>query len=190
MELKRSCRLVLKTSDLTANASTNIGTCDQYRTTFTWNNINLRMLLGDMYDQYDYFNILLTLASSTLSNAAAGAGTAEDRQVYVKMSGLPFINQCYNQATGNNGIFTTITTLSISTGTATSQQYYNNTANVCTFNKDQDQCNITISFFRVSDDTKPILTASWPQFAFFFSIVGIDKPDNPDKPDHLMRSLR
>ena len=34
MELKRSCRLVLKTSDLTANASTNIGTCDQYRTTF------------------------------------------------------------------------------------------------------------------------------------------------------------
>ena len=59
MEQKRSARLVLKTSDLTANSTTNNGSCDQYRTSFTWFNINLRMLLGDMYNQYDYFNITL-----------------------------------------------------------------------------------------------------------------------------------
>jgi hypothetical protein len=58
MEQKRSIRLVLKTSDLTANSTTTIGQCDQFRTSFTWFNINLRNLLGDLYNQYDYFNLL------------------------------------------------------------------------------------------------------------------------------------
>ena len=52
MEQKRSTRLVLKTSDLTANTTTNIGSCDQYRQNFTWFNVNLRALLGYQYDQY------------------------------------------------------------------------------------------------------------------------------------------
>ena len=53
---QESASLVLKTSDLTLNSSTVIGTADQYGTTYTWNNINLRVLLSDMYDKYDRFN--------------------------------------------------------------------------------------------------------------------------------------
>jgi hypothetical protein len=189
MEEKRSCRLVLKTSDLTTNASTNIGTCDQFRTSFTWNNINLRMLLGDMYDQYDYFNISLISISSSLTQALAAGATADDKIVFVKMSGLPFINQTFQQSTGNNGTFAYVSTLSIPLTANTSTQFYNNLGNVCTFNKDQDQCNINISFFRVLDDTKPALNAGNinPQFSFIFVITGINKPDNPDRINHLMR---
>ena len=189
MEEKRSCRLVLKTSDLTTNASTNIGTCDQFRTSFTWNNINLRMLLGDMYDQYDYFNISLISISSSLTQALAAGATADDKIVFVKMSGLPFINQTFQQSTGNNGTFAYVSTLSIPLTANTSTQYYNNLGNVCTFNKDQDQCNINISFFRVLDDTRPALNAGNinPQFSFIFVITGINKPDNPDRINHLMR---
>ena len=189
MEEKRSCRLVLKTSDLTTNASTNIGTCDQFRTSFTWNNINLRMLLGDMYDQYDYFNISLISISSSLTQALAAGATADDKLVFVKMSGLPFINQTFQQSTGNNGTFAYVSTLSIPLTANTSTQFYNNLGNVCTFNKDQDQCNINISFFRVLDDTRPALNAGNinPQFSFIFVITGINKPDNPDRINHLMR---
>jgi hypothetical protein len=189
MEEKRSCRLVLKTSDLTTNASTNIGTCDQFRTSFTWNNINLRMLLGDMYDQYDYFNISLISISSSLTQALAAGATADDKIVFVKMSGLPFINQTFQQSTGNNGTFAYVSTLSIPLTANTSTQFYNNLGNVCTFNKDQDQCNINISFFRVLDDTRPALNAGNinPQFSFIFVITGINKPDNPDRINHLMR---
>jgi hypothetical protein len=189
MEEKRSCRLVLKTSDLTTNASTNIGTCDQFRTSFTWNNINLRMLLGDMYDQYDYFNITLISISSSLTQALAAGATADDKIVFVKMSGLPFINQTFQQSTGNNGTFAYVSTLSIPLTANTSTQFYNNLGNVCTFNKDQDQCNINISFFRVLDDTRPALNAGNinPQFSFIFVITGINKPDNPDRINHLMR---
>ena len=189
MEEKRSCRLVLKTSDLTTNASTNIGTCDQFRTSFTWNNINLRMLLGDMYDQYDYFNISLISISSSLTQALALGATADDKLVFVKMSGLPFINQTFQQSTGNNGTFAYVSTLSIPLTALTATQFYNNLGNVCTFNKDQDLCNINISFFRVLDDTRPALNAGNinPQFSFIFVITGINKPDNPDRINHLMR---
>lgn len=187
MEQKRSVRLVLKTSDLTANSTTDIGQCDQYRTTFTWFNINLRNLLGDLYNQYDYFNMSLISLSSSVGSAASGAGSTEDRLVYIKLGGLPFVGQSYNQRTGNPGGLVTIGTYHIPTTAVIGNQYFNNSANVCTFNTDQDLCNFTISFFRVVDDTKPALTALNPQFAFIFTIIGIDKPDNPDRINHLMK---
>jgi len=187
MEQKRSVRLVLKTSDLTANSTTDIGQCDQYRTSFTWFNINLRNLLGDLYNQYDYFNMSLISLSSSVGSAAAGAGSTEDRLVYIKLGGLPFVGQSYNQRTGNPGSLVTIGTYQIPTTAIVGNQYFNNSANVCTFNTDQDLCNFTVSFFRVIDDTKPALTLANPQFAFIFTIIGIDKADNPDRINHLMK---
>ena len=187
MEQKRSVRLVLKTSDLTANATTAIGQCDQYRQSFTWFNINLRALLGDLYDQYDYFNLLLISVSSSLVSANLNAGSAEDRMLYIRLGGLPFVGQNYNQRTGNVGGLVTIGTLQIPITSITLNQFYNNSSNVCTFNKSQDLCNFTISFFRISDDTKPALTISNPNFAFIFTIIGIDKPDNEYRINHLMK---
>ena len=37
--------------------STNNGTSNTTRTSTTWTNIDLRTLLGDMYNKYDMFNI-------------------------------------------------------------------------------------------------------------------------------------
>ena len=187
MEEKRSIRLVLKTSDLSVNSTTAIGQCDQFRTTFTWFNINLRNLLGDLYNQYDYFNISLISLSSSVATANAGAGSADDRLVFIKLGGLPFVGQSYNQRTENSGGLVTIGTYHIPGTAAIGNQYYNNSANVCTFNTDQDLCNFTVSFFRVIDDTKPTLTVSNPQFAFIFTIIGIDKPDNEYRINHLMK---
>ena len=54
----------------------------------------------------------------------------------------------------------------------TNTQQFNNVANVMTFNKDQDLCNLNISLFRILDDTKPVLNAANinPQFTFIFTI--------------------
>ena len=187
MEQKRSTRLVLKTSDLTANSTTNIGSCDQYRQNFTWFNINLRALLGDLYDQYDYFNI--SLVSMTCSSAtAANQGNVEDKNSYVKISGLPFINQTYNQPTGNNITSATLTLFQIPTTAVPATQYYNNsTVNVLTFGKNQELCNINIFLTRVSDDTRPAITVANPQFVFIFTIIGVDKSYNPDRINYSMK---
>jgi hypothetical protein len=188
MEQKRSTRLVLKTSDLTADSTTNIGSCDQYKTTFTWFNINLRALLGDLYYQYDYFNMTLTNLNCSAMGSTVATGNHDDRILTVKISGLPFINQSYNQPTGNNGIFTTFAAYNLPTAHyGSNDQFYNNGSNVMTFRKDQDQCNITISFFRVVDDVPPALTSTFPNFIFIFAITGIDKADNPDRINYLMK---
>ena len=81
----------------------------------------------------------------------------------------------------------TIGTLQIPTTSVTINQFYNNSSNVCTFNKSQDLCNFTISFFRIVDDGKQSLTASNPNFAFIFVITGINKADNPDRKNYLMK---
>ena len=187
MEQKRSIRLVLKSGDLTQNATTNVGTCDQYRTTFTWSNINLRLLMGDLYDQYDYFNLNLNTIASTLASSNAGAGNGEDRLVYVKLQGLPFINQTYQQSTGNNGQFAYAGIYQIPLTATSNVQYYTNASNVCTFGKSQDLVNLTVSLFRVFDDTKPALTISFPNFSFIFHITGVDKANNPDKINYAMK---
>ena len=178
MEQKRSARLVLKTSDLTVNSTTIRGQCDQFRQNFTWFNINLRVLLGDLYNQYQYFNILLNSISNSTASASGTQGVAEDRIVYVKMSGLPFINQTYNQATGTNITPAIIGVYQIPMTAVSNTQQYNNVSNVLTFNKDQDLCSINISLFRLLDDTKPAITINNPQFTFIFTIIGIDQPDN------------
>ena len=178
MEQKRSARLVLKTSDLTVNSTTNIGQCDQYRQNFTWFNINLRALLGDLYDQYEYFNILLISISGSTASASGTQGVAEDKIVYAKMSGLPFINQTYNQPTGTIISPAIIAVYQIPMTAVSNTQQYNNVSNVLTFSKDQDLCNINISLFRLLDDTKPSITINNPQFTFIFTIIGIDQPDN------------
>ena len=188
MEQKRSTRLVLKTSDLTNGSTTNIGSCDQYRQNFTWFNLNLRTLLGDQYEQYDYFNISLVSMSSSAASAT-NQGNVDDKTVYVKLSGLPFINQTYDQKRGNNGSTANLTIFQIpTTAIPSTEQYNNSTINVLTFNKNQEQCNLNISLFRILDDTRPTsLTIANPQFTFIFVITGVDKSYNPDKINYLMK---
>lgn len=188
MEQKRSVRLVLKTSDLTPGSTTNIGTCDTSKTTFTWNNINLRMLMGDdLYGQYDYFNISLNCVASTMT-LALGADTNDSRLVYIKLQGLPFINQTYQQPTNNNGQYVYASIFQIPATTSTTNiVYYSNSSNVFTFSKSQDCANITIALTQVVNDVKPAPTNAFPNFSFMFNIVGIDKADNPDKINYSMK---
>ena len=48
--------LVLKTNVLPMNGTTNdFGTSNSINTIFTWTNINLRTLLGDMFEKYYYY---------------------------------------------------------------------------------------------------------------------------------------
>ena len=188
MEQKRSTRLVLKTSDLTVNSTTNNGSCDQYRQNFTWFNINLRALLGDQYDQYDYFNISLVSMSCSQASTSPTQGTVDDKTVYVKLSGLPFINQTYNQPTRNNITPAILTIFQVpSSATATTQQYNNRTVNVLTFGKNQELCNINITLLRLIDEAKSAITTTFPQFVFIFVITGVDRSDNPDKISYLMK---
>jgi hypothetical protein len=106
------------------------------------------------------------------------------------MSGLPFINQTFQPSTGSNGVHAYIDVYEIPMTADAAYQTYCDPSNVQTFGKYQDLCNITISLTRVVDDVKPNLTQAFPQFAFIFTIIGVNRSSNPDQIDHLMKGLR
>ena len=167
----RNASLVLKGSDLTQNQYTEVGYTDANRTTMTWYNINLRTLLGDMYEQYDYFNLCL----NTIATGSAGSLSAEKNNLnlYVRMSGLPWSNQTYNIKNKCNTQYNVMATFFFNPNNAVSQYYYGN--NFATFAKNQDNCNITIDFIKISDDAVPNLDNSFPPTIFIFDIIGIPK---------------
>ena len=166
----QNASLVLNTSQGT---DTSVGTI---KTSHTWFNINLRTLLGDMYEKYDIFNLCLNTVATTSSTANFNLAT-KDLQVIVRVSGLPFINSTYNITSSNNynSNYCSISTFTFVQGNYTSQNY--NSSNIATFGKSQELCNITIDYIRVGDLLQPSVSATnkFPDCVFIFEIFGIDK---------------
>ena len=149
------------------------GTTSNNKTKCTWTNINLRSLLQGMYDKYDAFNICLnTVTTGTATNAGT---TANDKNVIIYVSGLPFISQCYSTKTN------TITSASVmgsftypaDTSTTAATQYFYS-SNIATFNKSCDMVNITIELIRVIDDATPTTANPFPDSTYIFDIYGVD----------------
>ena len=86
---------------LPTNGTTNAyGTGNSKLSSFTWTNINLRTLLGDMFDKYDRYLLLLQNISHALS--ATMTTIVDDRALLINMSGLSFLNSTYNQKLQSN----------------------------------------------------------------------------------------
>jgi hypothetical protein len=233
---------------------TNNGTSNTNKTSTTWNNINLRTLLGDMYDKYDMFNLCLnTVSTSTSTNNIYKS--FNDSNVIIRVSGIPFINNSYNIGSlyNSNTNYATIgtfqfgttvinpsstfqgsialnsatltvpsgtllatgsviafydpnlnayntktivapasattytlnsvigatavgtTTINVYSFTSATQYFYG--SNIATFGKNQDVCNLTIDYLRVSDLIQPETfgTNTFPNTTFIFDIFGIEK---------------
>ena len=151
------------------------------RSELEWYNINLRVLLGDLYDKYDTFNLCLTSIACGGPAEAIGVNylnqDIDNGHLTVYVSGLPFINQTYSQiGRGNvNEVPIGVFTYPISTTTAGYRVY--NDAGVATFGKSQEICNIHISLRRVYDDEPPDTINFLPITNFMFSIVGVKEAD-------------
>ena len=187
--------LVLKTCTLpnpgannTPNSNSN-GSVNRARTQFTFNNINIRLLLGDLYDKHDSFN--LKLNSVTMSNLGMSPviepdvngpaypfGTDyEDRTVSLEMSGLPFLNNTYNTLIGVNSDTAVLGTYVFDYNSCVTQ--YDDTS-IVTFHKGGDMNNISIAYKTVERNNEPSIGAvgSWfPNMMFHFSIYGIPRTD-------------
>jgi hypothetical protein len=167
----QNASLVLKTSDLTADPGDQYGIRNSIKTSFTWYNINLRTVLGDMYDKYDTFNLCLNTISTGVASTLGVSN--DDKNTIIKISGLPFLNQCYNVKTGSNTQQTVIATFLFTSSQSNTQYYYSN--NIATFGKNQEQVNISIQYNRVSDDTPVQTVNNFPDAIFVFDIIGIPK---------------
>jgi len=174
---EESASLILRTSDLTANSTNSVGTSNLYYTNMTWENINLRTLLGNMYDKYDRFAFVPVSFQSNMGDATFGS-TNDDRIVSVNISGLPFTNNNYSSSSKTNQInsviyvtrFLSSSSINSSTG-----------GTILTFTKNQELVNLNISYQRTSlngnGNYNIITTAAFPHVIFTFNIYGISKTD-------------
>ena len=108
---------ILSTDYNVTDVTTSVGTIGAYFNYMTWQNINLRTLLGDSYfNKYNAFSIKLIQCLvgelTYLDDSIIGSQT--DSPIEFKLEGLPFKN--YNSSPYNFKNINTITNVSIYTG--------------------------------------------------------------------------
>jgi hypothetical protein len=176
-----SASLILRSADLTANTTNAVGAADIYLTNFTWNNINLRTLLGSMYEKYDRFALVPTQIQSANGSAAFGS-TADDRNCMIFISGMPFTNNTYNISTLTNQNYAFVNFLRFNTGATATQQ---SNGNIVLFSKNQELVNLNIFYQRINKNAggnyNVVTTTTFPHMLFAFNIFGVS--DNIEIPN-------
>lgn len=188
-------QLVLYSSLLTAGSSNSYGTANSTMTDMLFTNIDMRVVLGDLYDQYTLYNISLSSVITPLSPLVAGT-TDSDRKLLVQMSGLSWRNNTYNFSNRCNSASTIIGIISFpgtapeTTGAPNVDLSYTNTvATVQTYNsvfsgtfgKNDDVVNIGISYksaIYASGTNAPNTTNAYPSPVFIFTIIGVPNYHN------------
>ena len=151
------------------NVNNQYGSVNQFRNDITWYNVSLRTILGDMFDNYDRFNIKL----SSIMYSAIAAPSAAPNALLMKVNiiGLPFSNCTYHSYTNSNSQVCTVGSFAI--GINGGQLYYNND-NVFTIEKPPAVGNIRIYLTTISDGV-PNWATIGPNVDFYFRIYGIKK---------------
>ena len=69
------------------------GSINRWQSNMTWNNINLRSVLGDLYDPNGTYNLKLeSICFSLTSNLSIFTTSENNRAFNIFLSGLPFLN--------------------------------------------------------------------------------------------------
>jgi hypothetical protein len=159
--------------------STALGENNDENLSCTWKNINLRTVLGQMYDKYDAFSLQLNYVGQGYvdmgNDPVAPFGlTYNDNLVFIELSGLPLINNTYNIITQHNTNSSIIAVFDI-IGSNTNYQTYGNASRVL-FGKNSDIINITINLLN-NTLSPPAAIHEYPEMCYSFNIFGIPKEE-------------
>ncbi len=159
-----SANLILRTSSVAVGTNK-----DSNRTNITWTNINMKSVLGTLYDKYKRFKICLTSVGNV--NSATISSTA-DRVMALNMKGLQWVNQAYDQSKNCNTDTVVISTLIYNSAAGFSVNY---TGEIGWIFEKPTSTNININLYitRVSDGTTPS-TINYNESVYCFTIYGVD----------------
>ena len=165
---------ILRTSDLPTFANSpnsNGSTNNSSASSFTWNNIDLRLILGDLWDRYEYFNICLS--SALYSTATITYASNDNKMSGIYMSGLNWTSN-YDTGKKQRVPYVPIGYLASNPISSTVGAYYTfNTLFSNTFRRNDPITSLTIFYNKISDNTPVVTTAPLPQTAFTFKIIPI-----------------
>lgn len=175
-----SATFILRTSDLPtfANGANDKGSSNNAsHSSFTWNNIDFRAILGDMYDKYDYFNIALVSSTSGVSGATFPSN--DNKMGIIYMSGLRWQNCNYDilRKTKTEASCIGIINFSGLSAALGTQIAYNNLS-YNTMSKPNNNVNLTIYYNKIVDGlSNTTTTGTFPAMAFVFKVVPCKKDE-------------
>ena len=154
------------------------GSINRWQSNMTWNNINLRSLLGDLFDPNGTYNLKLESVTFSLSSNLSIFTTSENNRAFnIFLSGLPFLNSYSSSGLQNEAL---ICSCRVPSG---AQNYiFNYTNNEVTFTLQNingiNNVNLNIQFRDLLlNSTEPIgasNTHSYPNLQLVFSIYRVD----------------
>lgn len=175
------------------------GTIADNRMTMTWNNVNLRLLMGDtFYNKYDKFHIRVNTwligQNPTSVIASQTVATADARTVDVYMSGLAWDPAPYNQGSTSksanrvqiaSGVLNIIpSTAGLGIGQVVNYAIGQSPSHA--FSKTADSPNITINVVTASTQTAYIPASNlllYGHMDFILEIHGIPKDETETRVD-------
>lgn len=164
----------LSTQILAIGSTNQYGTMNATRTVFTFTNVDMRRIIGTLWDKYNKFNLVWnSVGLAQVATAYSGA----QRQMFFQMSGLQFIN-----------------TVAVKSGTANSTQglawspifYFNSAStadanifdspgNMITFRKPESE-RVDLDFeLWTANGGGAAITTTMNQTTITFSVIGVNE---------------
>ena len=153
------------------------GSINTLQTHMTWNNINLRSLLGNSYKDGGFYNICLEqIVFDTTSNFNEFSPIQNNKTFNINMSGLPFLKTYTSKNILSNQVL--LTTIHLDT-CATSKIFFVDIENTFSLTQNVNVENVNISIFYtdlISNVSQPTtaLTQPMPNVQLIFSIYECD----------------
>ena len=193
--MSKKVQLVLRSSDInslgynpnspfnpierTADFSGQTGSINRWQSRMTWNNINLRSLLGNLYKEGGTYNLKLeSVVFSLTSNLTIYTSVENNRAFNIFISGLPFLNSY--SASGNLQNEGLLCAVRVPSGAQHYLFNYNN--NELTFDLQRinniNNVNITIEYrdllLNLNEPIGGLNTHAFPNVQFVFSVYVVE----------------
>ena len=166
----------LTTQGLIAGGTNEIGTMNASYSTFSFNNLNFRNILGTMWNKYEKFNMTITSVGTGTSGTTSFAGDSTNN--YVVVEGLQFINSVtlgvsstkFINRYATSGAYVSETATGRASSSGNIQDGYVSTT---TFRKpESENVTLTIGIGGVGQGF-PSTAFTWNNWAITFRIVGV-----------------
>lgn len=161
----------LSTRILSAGATNAFGTMNANMTNFTFTNVNMRRIIGTLWDKYDKFNLIC--ASCGIGSVGTSL-SGNQRLQWFQVSGLQFINSLSVLNTNMLQQGYTVTPIfnpqNVSTADAES---FSNPIGSTTFRKPESETvDLTFQLWSINNNST-VLNAQMNHFTLSFIVVGI-----------------
>ena len=159
----------LTTQILTAGGTNEFGTSNAAKSLFTFNNLNMRHIIGTMWDKYDKFNLIFRNVG--MGQSATSLSGNQRRQFFV-MSGLQFINATIQTSQILMGQVATPFMVLNSSGIADAN-YFDIPTGIVSFRKpESENVSLTFTLWTISSGV-PLTGGSASDWSLTFAVVGV-----------------